>query len=131
MPQNDDYLSRRHERREAARKKREAEARRIRRTLFAAFLVLILCGMAFYNLTKGIRPEKTEAEQAQVMETTEAPEEETRPTRPVEKDPITTIHIKAAGDLNVTDSVVNAGPSAASTLDRCSRTWRVFCRMRI
>ena len=109
MPQNDDYLNRRHERREAARKRREAEARRVRRTLFAAFLALILCGVAFYNLTKGIRPEKTEDVQAVATEETEAVPEKTRPTRPVEKDPITTIHIKAAGDLNVTDSVVNAG----------------------
>ena len=99
MPQNDDYLGRRHERREAARKRREAEARRIRRTLFAAFLALILCGVAFYNLTKGIRPEKTEDVQAVATEATEAVPEKTRPTRPVEKDPITKIHIKAAGDL--------------------------------
>lgn len=109
MPQNDDYLGRRHERREAARNRREAEARRVRRTLFAAFLALILCGVAFYNLTKGIRPEKTEDVQAVATEATEAVPEKTRPTRPVEKDPITKIHIKAAGDLNVTDSVVNAG----------------------
>ena len=109
MPQNDDYLGRRHERREAARKRREAEARRVRRTLFAAFLALILCGVAFYNLTKGIRPEKTEDVQAVATEATEAVPEKTRPTRPVEKDPITKIHIKAAGDLNVADSVVNAG----------------------
>ena len=109
MPQNDDYLNRRHDRREAARKKREAEARRVRRTLFAACLALILCGVAFDNLTKGIRPEKTEDVQAVATEATEAVPEKTRPTRPVEKDPITKIHIKAAGDLNVTDSVVNAG----------------------
>mgnify|MGYP003320534952 CR=1 FL=1 len=30
MPKKDDYLDKRHERREAARKKREAESRRIR-----------------------------------------------------------------------------------------------------
>ena len=107
MPHNDDYLSRRHERREAARKRREAESKRIRRTLFAALLALAVCGVAFYRLTKDVLPEKPET--AQVPETTEALEEKDRPTRPVEKDPITTIHIKAAGDLNVTDSVVNAG----------------------
>ena len=107
MPQNDDYLSRRHERREAARKKREAESRRIKRTLLAAVLALAVCGVAFYNLTKDVLPEKEEKQQ--VQETTEAPTEEAKPTTPVQKDPITTIHIKAAGDLNVTDSVVNAG----------------------
>ena len=113
MPQNDDYLSRRHERREAARKKREAEARRVKRTLFAAVLALALCGVAFYNLTKDVvkaNPDKPQAQsQEQVPETTAAPTEAPKPTTPVQKDPITTIHIKAAGDLNVTDSVVNAG----------------------
>ena len=111
MPQNEDHLSRRHERREAARKKREAENRRIRRTLLAAVLALILCGVAFRNLTKDLVKEKPvkEQSQSQKAEATEVPEEEHRPTRPVEKDPITTIHIKAAGDLNVTDSVVNSG----------------------
>ncbi len=114
MPQNDDYLSRRHERREAARKKREAESRRVKRTLFAAVLALALCGVAFYNLTKDVvkeQPEKAQSQSqtAQTPETTEAPTEEPKPTTPVQKDPITTIHIKAAGDLNVTDSVVNAG----------------------
>ena len=45
----------------------------------------------------------------QAVAVTEAPEEKPKPTSPVQKDPITTVHIKAAGDLNVTDSVVNAG----------------------
>ena len=108
MPQNDDYLDRRRERREAARQKREAEARRIKRTLFAAVLALAVCVLAFYNLTKDLGAETPEEELAKVPETTVAPTEE-KPTTPVQKDPITTIHIKAAGDLNVTDSVVNAG----------------------
>ena len=110
MPQNDDYLSRRHERREAARKKREAESRRIRRTLFAVVLALMLCGIAFRNLLKDVPTGEPEKQQIQTVEETEAPtEESTRPTAPAQKDPITKIHIKAAGDLNVTDSVVNAG----------------------
>ena len=110
MSHNEDYLNRRHERREAARKKREAEAKRVRRTLFAAVLALAVCGVAFYNLTKDVLPAKPEKDKTQVQEAaTEAPEEATKPTKPVQKDPITTIHIKAAGDLNVTDSVVNAG----------------------
>ena len=109
MPQNEDYLSRRQERREAARKKREAEAKRIKRTLFAAVLALAVCGVAFYNLTKDVLPEKEEKKQDQTVETTEPEVEEEKPTTPVQKDPITTIHIKAAGDLNITDSVVNAG----------------------
>ena len=108
MPRNDDYLDKRHERREEARKKREAESRRIRRTLLAALLALALCGVAFRNLTKDLVKEKPES-QSQTVEATQAPTEEPKATSPIQKDPITTIHIKAAGDLNVTDSVVNAG----------------------
>lgn len=110
MAQNGDHLDKRHERREAARKKREAESRRVKRTLLAAVLALILCGVAFRNLTKDLVPEKPAKEQSQSQQAAaQAPTEAPRPTRPVEKDPITTIHIKAAGDLNVTDSVVNSG----------------------
>ena len=110
MAQNGDHLDKRHERREAARKKREAESRRVKRTLLAAVLALILCGVAFRNLTKDLVPEKPAKEQSQSQQAAaHAPTEAPRPTRPVEKDPITTIHIKAAGDLNVTDSVVNSG----------------------
>ena len=65
MPQNDDYLSRRQERREAARKKREAEAKRVKRTLFAAVLALAVCGVAFYRLTKDVIPEKPEKPEKQ------------------------------------------------------------------
>ena len=104
MPQNNDHLDRRHERREAARKKREAESRRIKRTLFAAVIALILCGVAFRNLTKDLvkeKPEKTQS-QSQSAQETQVPTEAPKATRPVQKDPITTIHIKAAGDLNVT-----------------------------
>jgi poly-gamma-glutamate synthesis protein (capsule biosynthesis protein) len=111
VPQNNDHLDKRHERREAARKKREAESKRIRRTLFAAVIALVLCGVAFRNLTKDLvkeKPADTESK-TEAVEVTEAPEEKPKATSPVQKNPITTIHIKAAGDLNVTDSVVNAG----------------------
>ena len=67
MPQNDDYLSRRHERREAAQKKREAEAKRIKRTLLAAVLTLAVCGVAFYNLLSGPDKPVPEKEQEQVQ----------------------------------------------------------------
>ena len=109
MPQYEHDEQKRRAKREAARKKREAEARRLRRNLILALVVLTLCGIAVYNMTQEVRQTLSDGE-IQVQET-EAPEETTRPTRPVEKSPITTIHIKAAGDLNVTDSVVNAGVS--------------------
>lgn len=110
MPQHDDAMDKRREKRAAAQKKREAEARRMKRTLFVAAIALILCGVVIFNLVRNARAGQ-DAGALQVSETTEAPVETTRETLPIEKSPITTIHIKAAGDLNVTDSVVNAGVS--------------------
>lgn len=109
MPLHDDEMRKRREKREAQRRKQQAEARRLRLTLIAAAAVLVLCGMGIFRLTRGIeRPAK---EETPVIRETEAPVEETR--RPaIMEDPITTIHIRAAGDLNVTTSVVQAGLSA-------------------
>ena len=102
MPQNEEQHRKRQEKREAQRKKQQAEARRLRRTGILAILVLILCGFGIYHLTKNPPEQIAMPEQA---EETEA----TRATRPIDKSPITTIHIKAAGDLNVTTKAVDAG----------------------
>ena len=109
MPLHDDEMNRRREKREAQQKKRQAEAKRMKRTLFLAVLVLIGCGFGIYKLTQKPPAEVGEA----VVQETEAVKETSRPTTPIEKDPITTIHIKAAGDLNVTDLVVNSGLSVS------------------
>ena len=110
MPRYEYDEDKRREKREAARKKREAESRRLKRNLFLAAVALILCGVAIYNLTQEVKTSLSDGE-PQVQETTEAPTEESKATTPIQKDPITTIHIKAAGDLNVTDNAVNAGVS--------------------
>ena len=110
MPRYEYDEDKRREKREAARKKREAESRRLKRNLFLAAVALILCGVAIYNLTQEVKTSLSDGE-PQVQETTEAPTEESKATTPILKDPITTIHIKAAGDLNVTDNAVNAGVS--------------------
>ena len=107
MPLHDDEMNKRREKREAQRKKQQAEAKRMKRSLFLAVVALVLCGAAIFNLTKGASSDGDE-EQAQVQQT-EAPTETTKATTPVEKSPITTIHIKAAGDLNITNNVVNSG----------------------
>lgn len=106
MPQNDDAMKKRQQRREAQQKRRQAEARRLKRSMFLAVLVLILCGVGIYHLSTREPDTETLAQ----MET--APET-TRETRAIEKSPITTIHIKAAGDLNVTTKVVDAGVSVS------------------
>ena len=105
MPHNEDQLKRRQDKREAQRKKREAEARRLKRTAFVAIVALIACGFGIYKLTQKAPAEEGADLQATQEQVTEA----TRPTRPIDKDPITKIHIKAAGDLNVTTKVVDSG----------------------
>ena len=110
MPQHDDELNKRREKREALRKKREAEQRRLKRTLILAAVVLVLCGIGIYMIARnaGVQPGVTVSQQEpEATKPTKAPEptETTAPPR----DATTTIHIRAAGDLNITNSVVNAG----------------------
>lgn len=108
MPLHDEDMNRRREKREAQRKRQQAEARRLKLTLALATVVLVLCGVGIYRLTQN-GPVQETAQMEQVTPETQAPVETTKATTPVQQEPITTIHIKAAGDLNVTNSVVNAG----------------------
>ena len=108
MPLHDDEMNRRREKREAQRKKQQAEARRLKITLILAAVVLALCAAsaslvfpsgfvsAIQAIQTGITPK--------LVVTTAAGAAVT-----AVKGTKTTIHIKAAGDLNVTDSVINAG----------------------
>ena len=106
MAQQGDGMEKRREKREAQRKRRQAQVRRLRMTLLLAVVVLAICGVAIYRMTQSSGGENADVSvQVQTVPTTE----ETKETSPAQRSPITTIHIKAAGDLNVTDSVVNAG----------------------
>lgn len=111
MPSSDEQMRKRQEKREAMRRRQQAQARRMRLTLLLALVVLGLCGAGLWYLTKGSRdPSDLIATEPPIV--TEAPTEQTKPVSPVNRDPITKIHIRAAGDLNVTDSVVAAGIAA-------------------
>lgn len=111
MPQQDDGMEKRRQKREAQRKRRQAQVRRMRLTLALAAVLLIVCGVGIYKLTQSVDGgDGQPVQQVQTVPTTE----ETKETTPIQKSPITTIHIKAAGDLNVTDSVVNAGMAVNS-----------------
>lgn len=111
MPLHDEEMKKRREKREAQRKRQQAEARRMKRMLALAAVVLLLCGVGIIRLTKNV-PSQGQPEQIrQEVQETEAPEETTKATTPAQQDPITTIHIKAAGDLNVTNDVVISGMS--------------------
>ena len=110
MPQQDDGMEKRREKREAQRKRRQAQVRRMRLTM-ALVVLLAACGLGLYRLTQSAGVGK---EQSALQTPTVPTTEETKETLPIQKSPITTIHIKAAGDLNVTDAVVNAGMAVNS-----------------
>ena len=109
MPQQDDGMEKRREKREAQRRRRQAQVRRMRLTMVLVVVLLAACGYGIYRLTQSAAGEKA-VQQTVTVPTTE----ETKETLPIQKSPITTIHIKAAGDLNVTDAVVNAGMAVNS-----------------
>ena len=109
MPQQDDGMEKRREKREAQRRRRQAQVRRMRLTMVLVIVLLAACGYGIYRLTRSADGGE-KVQQAVTVPTTE----ETKETLPIQKSPITTIHIKAAGDLNVTDAVVNAGMAVNS-----------------
>lgn len=107
MPLHDDEMNMRREKREAQRRKQQAEAKRLRITLILAAVVLVLCTAGIVFLTG--RSDSPETPVAAKTRPTQKPTQATEPATRAQKSTKTTIHIKAAGDLNVTNTVINAG----------------------
>ena len=115
MAQEKDELNKRRQERAARRKKKEAQMRKMKLRLVFVVAVLIACGVGIYFLSSGAGSEEVlqGVETAPVTEApTEAATEETEattaPTSGRYQAPTTVIHVRAAGDLNVTDKVVNS-----------------------
>lgn len=100
-------MEKRRKRREAQQKQQRIAQRKMRLGLAAAVVLLGLCGFAMYYFISNIPDPPPEVRET-LPAATEATTEETRSRW----DPITTIHIRAAGDLNVTDAVVDSGLAA-------------------
>ena len=107
MPLHDDEMNMRREKREAQRRKQQAEAKRLRITLILAAVVLVLCTAGIVFLTS--RSDSSQTTVAAETRPTQKPTLATEPATRAQKSTKTTIHIKAAGDLNVTNTVINAG----------------------
>ena len=107
MPLHDDEMNMRREKREAQRRKQQAEAKRLRITLILAAVVLVLCTAGIVFLTS--RSDSSQTTVAAETRPTQTPTQATEPATRAHKSTKTTIHIKAAGDLNVTNTVINAG----------------------
>ena len=67
MPLHDEEMNRRREKREAQRRRREAEVRRLKRNLILAAVLLVVCGIAIFNLTRDFREKGPEGEVQDVM----------------------------------------------------------------
>lgn len=107
MPLHDDEMNMRREKREAQRRKQQAEVKRLRITLILAAVVLVLCTAGIVFLTS--RSDSSQTTVAAETRPTQKPTQATEPATRAQKSTKTTIHIKAAGDLNVTNTVINAG----------------------
>ncbi len=107
MPLHDDEMNMRREKREAQRRKQQAEAKRLRITLILAAVVLVLCTAGIVFLTS--RSDSSQTTVAAETRPTQKPTQATEPATRAQKSTKTTIHVKAAGDLNVTNTVINAG----------------------
>ena len=112
MNQDRDDFQRRQERRAELRQKQMQEQKRLRRNLILAGVILVLCCVGIFLLARNSG--SGEAEQVQTPEVTEAPvqvqaEEATEETASSRRNAPTTIHIRAVGDLNITNSVVESG----------------------
>ena len=111
MALNKDDMKKRRAKREAQRKQQQRAKKRLQMTLLAAVLVLGVAAFAMVRLIQGKPTEPPEDAPQATVQTTEAPTETTEPPQRL-RSPITTIHIKAVGDLNVTNAMVQSGLAA-------------------
>ena len=111
MADQPEMRERRRMRREEQNKRRKRQQRKIRMGLGAAAVILVLvCGALFY-FTRSAE-DSVSAASVSTQQTETAPTAATTEETKAAYNPITTIHIRAAGDLNITDSVVDSGLSA-------------------
>ena len=114
MAEERDELNMRRRKREELRQKQLRERRRLRIALIAAAVILLACagGIVYFARSAGSgtgSPAPTQATQQTRPTQTEATQETSASRKQNTK---TVIHLRAAGDLNITNSVVEAGLAA-------------------
>lgn len=113
MARQDDEMNRRRQRREEMRQKQAQEQKRLKNSLIIAGALLAICTVVLMAMIRdtGIGSDDAPKETQASIKETAAPE--TKPQSWAEQNATSTIHIRAAGDLNITDSVVKSGLSAS------------------
>ena len=109
MALHDDELNKRQQRREELRIQREKEQKRLKAGLIAAGIILVGAAVGLFVMAKGSPDAAASLEET--TKATTAPTEETQLSWE-ERTATSTMHIRAAGDLNITDSVVASGLAA-------------------
>ncbi len=112
MALHDDEMNIRRQRREEMKQKRLKEQRRLKIALICAAVLLVGCGVGIFFLSRNGSPLIQSGEEAPATQATTAPTQPTDSTPNYMQNQTTTIHIRAAGDLNITDAVVDSGLTA-------------------
>lgn len=113
MEQDRDELQRRQEKRAQLRQKQQQEQKRLRRNLIIAAAVLVLCCVGIILLARNAGGQRPDQQTQSIPAETEAPAQTQAAQETKESisrgNAATTIHIRAAGDLNITKKVVESG----------------------
>lgn len=108
MARHEDEMNRRRQRREEMRRQQEAEQKKLKTGLIVAGILIVVCAVALLSIIRDTGVELSLPEATSQTSATRPPET-TQPQSWAEKNATSTIHIRAAGDLNITDSVVESG----------------------
>ncbi len=111
MALDHDEMNRRRQERELRRQQALQEQRKLIVKLILAAAVILVCGVGIFLLARGAA-NRTPQGEAPAESDTKPVVQATTPTKSnsiFNQEPTTVIHIRAGGDLNITDAVVNAG----------------------
>ncbi len=93
-------LKRKRQQRQQQRENQQAQTKKLIIKLSVAAVVLLLCGILIFVLSRSDTPAPETPTDDPILEV---------PIETTETPPTTTIHLAFAGDLNITDGVVNSG----------------------
>lgn len=114
MALDSDELDRRRKLREQQRRERQAAQRRLYVGLALAAVLLVVCGVGIFLLSRNNAP----AEPVLATQPQYSAPQAAKPTEPTEQrssfeKPPSVIHVVAAGDLNITDKVIWSGQTSS------------------